>query len=98
MAIELAKDLDCGVSASYHRIIHITLDLSPQAANPGVDGPLVHVVVGEYATEAARLAGARPVRHEHYAWVLTQQDLLGDVRPVLYSLLAETKYPGATAC
>lgn len=52
MAIQLTKELDSGVEASYHRITGLSLDMPNQAAQIQVSG---------YKDAAARQTGKQPI-------------------------------------
>lgn len=60
----LPRELPSLVTATYHRILRVSVDYALQGANSGVDGPLVSLEIGEYLSAEARHAGALPIRTE----------------------------------
>lgn len=55
MALELTKELDSGVAATYHRVTGLNLDVARQVA---------HIRVAAYRDQPARQAGKAPLAVE----------------------------------
>jgi len=97
MALGLPKDLACGVTAAYHRILSLSVQYNLAGMNEGTTGPVVTLEIGEYVSKEARDSGAVPVRTEVRSFMATD-DIRAFLRPI-YNLLAanpDLGYAGAT--
>lgn len=72
MAMHLDKELPCGITASYHRILAVSINLNTPAG-PEITGPVVSVEVGEYLSKEARDKGLAPIRTEVRTLVMGEE-------------------------
>ena len=80
MALLLPRDLPSGVTTTYHRILRANFNFNPppEYLAEGIE-VLVELVVGEYLSQEARLAGKQPVRHEVFTIPANSKSILTDI-------------------
>lgn len=86
MALQLDKALPSGVTATYHRILSMSVQYNLVGMNPGMTGPLVTLEIGEYLSQEARDSGATPLRTEVRSFMATE-DIKAFLGPI-YTILA----------